>query len=120
MFKLRYLRSYPLGLQIFLFIMLWLVCLSLAIATYYVIPQITGVSILQAVGFNEKSPRPILDAALILQLINELSLFMLPALLFAYLAHPRPRNYLGLKKPGKPVQWILVIFLMIGAIPIIL
>ncbi|HXS35081.1 MAG TPA: CPBP family intramembrane glutamic endopeptidase [Flavipsychrobacter sp.] len=90
------------------------------ITSYYIIPQITGVSFSQVAGFNEKSPRSILDAALILQLIEELEMFMLPVLLFAYWAHPHPRNYLGLKKPGKPIQWSLVIFLILGAAPLFL
>ena len=46
--------------------------------------------------------------------------FLLPALLYAYLSHPNPLGYLGLRAPGRAVQVALVLVLMLGATPVFL
>src|SRR5687768_310389 len=43
--------------------------------------------------------------------------FTAPALLFAYLTHPRPLGYLGLRPPGRNVHWGLVVLVTLAAIP---
>jgi len=57
---------------------------------------------------------------MLFQLITSIGIFMVPAVLFAYLAHPKPAAYLGLRAPGKPIHWLLVILLFLGAMPVFL
>jgi len=52
------------------------------------------------------------------QLIGSIGMFLLPAFLFAFLTHPSPAKYLGLRLPGKPVHWLLVVLIFLGAIPV--
>jgi hypothetical protein len=43
----------------------------------------------------------------------------LPAVLFAYLAHPQPARYVGLRKPVKGLHLLLSVLLILGAMPIL-
>lgn len=45
---------------------------------------------------------------------------MVPAITFAYLSHPQPRRYLGLRMPGKNIQVLISLLLIIGAMPILM
>ena len=47
-----------------------------------------------------------------------LIILLLPALLFAYLAHPSPARYLNLTFDVKPRHWILAILLIVLSIPV--
>lgn len=117
----RYWRSYPWMMQMLLFLLMVFTFISLAyVVTFYMVPSITGVSLTQIVGLNGSSPRKVVDAAMVYQVISSVFIFLAPSLLFAYLATPRPAGYLGLRKPGKPIQWVLVTVMMISAIPLLL
>ena len=59
-------------------------------------------------------------SGVIAQGIGHIGLFTAPALLFAYLTHPRPLGYLGLREPGRPSHWGIVVLTTLGAIPVIL
>ncbi len=78
-----------------------------------------GISLAQIEGMNDKSPLSLIRAAQIVQGISSLLVFFLPGFVFAYLAHPRPMQYLGLVKPGKNVQFVLVLLAMLGAMPVL-
>jgi membrane protease YdiL (CAAX protease family) len=44
---------------------------------------------------------------------------MVPAWVFSYLATPRPAAYIGLRAPGKKIQLLLAITLMLGIMPVL-
>lgn len=71
-------------------------------------------------GLNENSPRKVVNAALLSQLLSAAGIFLFPSLLFAYFTHPRPGSYLGLVKPGKSLHWILAPLVIIAATPLFL
>jgi uncharacterized protein len=121
MFKSRYWREYPLFLQVLLLILMMfsLGSFSLVVANMLV-PTLTGVPLAELANLNEKSTHQVVNGALLMQFITASCIFLLPALLFSYMTHPRPGHYLGLRKPGKPVQWLLVTLLILGAIPVLL
>lgn len=121
----RYLRSYPWWLQFILFLLMVYILFWLSIASVlYFIPAFKGLSIQTAINtiqnLNDHSPRKLIDAAILFQLITSVCMFMLPPLVFAYLAHPRPVQYLGLRAPGKPIHWLLVVVMFVGIIPVFL
>jgi membrane protease YdiL (CAAX protease family) len=121
MFRIRYWRDYPwwmqliqLGLMIFIF-------LGLATGLSFVlVPKLTGVALQDIASVSDKSPRALINAALLSQFIASACLFLLPAFFFAYATHPRPVQYLGLKAPRKSMHWIVSILLILSAMPLLL
>ena len=117
---MRYFRAYPLGLQLFLFLVLWFTLWSTATSVMFtVFPKFTGLALLQIENINPGSPASLVHAALVVQGLSNLFMFLVPAFLFAYLCHPTPAAYLGLRPAGKKIQWVLVAFVIIGAIPVL-
>ncbi|WP_158618059.1 CPBP family intramembrane glutamic endopeptidase [Chitinophaga lutea] len=55
----------------------------------------------------------------IVQLLYTLVSFMVPALVFAYLAHPRPAVYMGLSARPKYLQLALAILVILCALPLV-
>ena len=90
------------------------------VVAYLLIPLFTGTSITDISKLSETSPRNIKDAFLFFQGLSSVGIFLAPAALFAYMMHPRPVAYLGLRKPGSAIHWILVPVVMLGAIPVLL
>jgi CAAX protease family protein len=120
MLKIRYFRYYPWALQLLLFLMLIVTMMgvgSLMALTF--IPKFTPYNLGQIEVINENSPMGLVDVAIIVQGMLSLLVFLMPAFLFAYLSHPRPLAYLGLKAPGKGIQLLLVVLMMLGAIPVL-
>ncbi len=121
MFKSRYWREYPLFLQLLLLILMMFSLGSFSIVVVsLLVPSITGAQIVDVAAVNPQSSRAVVNGALLAQLITASFAFLLPALLFAYMTHPRPQHYLGLRKPGKSIHWLLVTMVMLGAIPVFL
>jgi membrane protease YdiL (CAAX protease family) len=117
---MRYFRDYPLFLQIVLFLLMTFTFISATWAILFlVVPKFSGYSITQLPSINEHSPIGLVRTALFVQGVGSISIFMLPAFLFAYLTHPLPKQYLGLRAPGKPIQVLLAITLMVGAMPVL-
>jgi membrane protease YdiL (CAAX protease family) len=115
----KYLRYYPWWLQLLLLVMMLFIVGNFAIVIdSFIFPKITGFSISQILDLNKDSTGPIVRDALWLQGFSHLCTFLAPSLLFAYLAHPRPRFYLGLRAPGRKIHWLLVSIMAIGAIPV--
>lgn len=111
----KYWRTYPWFLQLFLFVMLMFIIMSLgSIVVQKVLPTLTGVSLKQLQSVDKHSSPHVISVAHYAQIIGNLSLFTIPCLLFAYLTHPKPVRYLGLRKPGKPLHWALVAGTMVG------
>lgn len=115
----RYWRSYPWFLQLVQFIILIAVLASFFV--FGITPVVLNamhVSANDVLAISEKSPRRVVDAALLMQVLISTGIFVLPVLLFAYFTHPRPAKYLGLVKPGKSVHWILAPVVIISATPL--
>ena len=117
---MKYFRYYPWGLQLLFFMLLVFTFFVTAnILLSGVLTKFYGISLLQIEGINDKSPMSLIQIALTIQGASSLLVFFLPGFLFAYLSHPQPLQYLGLVKPGKNIQFLLVLLLMLGAIPVL-
>jgi uncharacterized protein len=117
----RYWRSYPWFFQLVQFIILILVLASFFLfAMAPLVMNALKVTAADITGMNEHSPRNVINAALILQLLTAVGIFLLPALLFAYFTHPRPAQYLGLKPPANKLHWIMAPLVIISATPLFL
>ena len=117
----RYWRTYPWGLQVVLFTLM--VSTLSSFATYLVLallPRVTGLTFNDLVHLGPLSTLKTIRTALIAQAAEHNGTFLAPALLFASFAHPRVREYLGIRAPGKPIHWLLVTGIMLGLIPVFL
>ncbi len=117
---MKYFRSYPWGLQLILFLLLiFSMMLFAGFMALTLLPKFTGYYYEQLLDINELSPVTLINTAVMVQGFGSLFVFLIPAFLFAYLTHPKPAEYLGLKPAGKPVQLVLVILIMLGAMPVL-
>ena len=115
----RYWRSYPWFFQLVQFIILIAVLASFFVfAITPMVLNVMHVTTNDVIAISDKSPRNVVDAALITQVLVSIGIFVLPVLLFAYFTHPRPAKYLGLVKPGKAIHWILAPIVIISATPL--
>jgi uncharacterized protein len=117
---MRYWRHYPKLLQLALLLLLvfTLVSFSLVVANFFV-GKIYGVSALDTALLNKQSSPKLIAAAQLVQTISSLFSFLGSALLFAYLAHPKPFQYVGLRKVVDKKQFIIVLVLMLSIIPLL-
>lgn len=113
MFK-NYLRVLPSGVQLCIFIMFsTLLMLVLSYSMPLLIHNLTGsnMSIEDFLKQGAKQyPLPFI-------IINELYLiftFLLPSVIFAYLAHPQPAGYLGLRQPQPRTHILFAIIMAVG------
>ncbi|RYD52167.1 MAG: CPBP family intramembrane metalloprotease [Sphingobacteriales bacterium] len=121
LFRVRYWRTYPWPMQLLLLLLLVFTLASLFTAIAYVVVQATtGASLPELSRVSRDSPRVFINGALLAQAFGTLGMFLVPALLFAYVSHPRPANYLGLRKPGRPIQWLLALMCILSSAPVFL
>jgi membrane protease YdiL (CAAX protease family) len=117
---MKYFRSYPWGLQLLLFLLMIFTMSGFGVFLILTfLPKFSGYNFTQIEGLNEHSPMSLIRTSVIVQGITNLFVFLIPAWIFSYLAHPQPAKYVGLKPPGKGIQVILVLFIMLGAIPVL-
>lgn len=117
----RYWRTYPWILQIALAFLTIFTLMSFS--TYLIlllVPKLSGISMTDIIKLTEQSPAGTARVSLLSQAAGTIGTFILPALLFAGLTHPRVREYLGLRPPGRPLHWLLVTGIMLGLIPVLL
>ena len=117
----RYWRTYPWVLQLTL-LMLMILTLS-SFATYLVltlVPRLSGIALDDLINLTPVSSTRATRAGIIAQGISHLGTFALPALLFAVFCHPRVREYLGIRAPGKPQHWLMATGIMVGLVPVFL
>ena len=118
---MKYFRTYPWALQLLLLFLMTFTFLSCAsFVVLSVCEKLTGFTPEQLTTLNLDSPQKLINANLIIQGVENIFVFLLPAVVFAYLAHPRPAGYLGLRAPGKNIQPLLAILVMLGASPILM
>ena len=117
---MKYFRSYAWWVQLSLLCLIVISVLLLgSVCLTVLVPKFTGISLEQLDKINEHSPFSYIRVAVIAQGVLNMSFFLLPAILFAYLAHPDPAKYIGLKAPGKFIQPVLAVVMMLAAIPLL-
>ncbi len=121
---MKYFRSYPWGMQLFMFLMMVVTMIGfVGSMAFALIPKFTPYNLAQLEKLLKvidiHSPAALINVSILLQGFFNLFIFLIPALLFSYLAHPEPAKYLGFRKPGKWIQLVLVVFIMLGAMPIL-
>lgn len=114
---MKYLRTYPLGMQLLLFLLMAFTLLSAAIAVTSLAPKLADIPAVSLQDINEKSSQAVVRVALLMQAIGSLMIFSLSSFLFAYLTHPSPKKYLGMQAPKKPIHLLLAVLVMLGAMP---
>lgn len=118
---MKYFREYPWGFQLGLFLLMAFTFISGASAILQsVLPAATGHSIEEILAFTAGSSASLKHAFLAFQGFQSVAVFLLPAAVFAYLSTPRPAEYLGVRKPGKPIHWLLSVLVMAGAMPVLM
>ncbi|GAA4464503.1 CPBP family intramembrane metalloprotease [Nemorincola caseinilytica] len=116
---MKYFRNYPWGMQLLLFLLMtftFLSCISVIVLSTFT--KITGYDITAISDITTATPYGLVQAARVVQGVQNMFIFMLPAFTYAYLCHPTPARYLGLRRPGKSIQLLLSVTLMAGAMPI--
>lgn len=107
-------------MQLILFFLMEITLFLVAqITVTQLVPMMFGVGVTQVESIGSKTPYGLVVISQYVQGYFSLLIFLVPALLFAYLTHPSPSFFLGLRRPGKAYHWLLVIFIMIGAIPVL-
>lgn len=91
---------------------------SLVVANFCSV-RIFGVSAIQASAVTSSSPKHIIQATQLIQAISSLLMFLGSAILYAYLSHPEPFRYLGLRKITNKIQLLIIPALMIAVIPLL-
>ncbi len=120
MLTAKYFRVFPWWAQLLWFFLLTFSIASvISVIVLYLLPKFSPYVATQLSLVNEQSPYGLIKTATIVQGFLNLGVFLIPALLFAYLAHPEPAKYAGLKAPVKKVHLLLAIFIMIGAMPLL-
>lgn len=116
----RYWRAYPYFLQMFLLVMMILTLFFAAIALgKMVTPMITGIPYPEIEKISLSSSVKVINAGRLFQLITSTILFIGTGFLYAYASHPRPMEYLGLRKIKKPWLIIIVLILFTAALPLL-
>ena len=116
---MKYFRTYPYGLQVLLFALMAFTFISAAgVILGSLLPRF-GISAAQLSSIGPNTPIPLIESAIVVQGLSSIFVWMLPAFIFAYLAHPRPLEYLGLRAPGKIIQPVLAVLIILGAMPVL-
>lgn len=119
MFK-NYLRTQPKGVQLAIFLFIWSGCYLISA---FLLPSLIKINFgIGKTELNTFLENGIFEHPFFFMLMNALSaliIFLLPSFLFAYLAHPAPGSYLGMKRPEKGMQYFWVIILALGMIPVL-
>lgn len=117
-----YLKTRPVWIQLLLFIgMAMGIFMIFSLIGMSILSAMTGISIFDVNDtskWDNANPKMLtyVRGSLLLQFFG---LFVIPTLLFAYFSDPKPLQYIGIKKPIKPVYWILGIASLIIAIPLV-
>ncbi len=116
-----YLKTRPAGIQLLLFI-----GMAVGIFTIFsaigvsILSSMTGISMFDVSDISKWKGNPnMLTYVRGMLLMQFLGLFLIPSLLFAYFSDPKPMQYIGIKKPLKPIYWIIGIASLLVAIPLV-
>jgi membrane protease YdiL (CAAX protease family) len=117
-----YLKTKPVWIQFFLFLgMAFGISTILFYAGGMLLQNMTGISLLEmrdSASWKAGDGRVLtmMRGMLIIQFIG---FFLVPSLLFAYYSDPRPRAYLGLGRPWKPLYWFVAVALLVVSLPVV-
>lgn len=114
----RYWRDYPWWMQIMQFGLMVSIFWFFVPAIEYIVVLVTGISPKLIKDVSENSPTRVINAVVLLQFVSAIFIFLLPPALFAYATHPKPMQYMGFRKPGKPIQWYLSAAIILGILPV--
>lgn len=117
-----YLKTRPVWIQLLLFLGMAIgIFMVISIIGMWILSGITGITMFEITDtakWNLSNPKMIVYIRGMI-LIQFLGLFVIPSFLFSYFSDPEPLNYIGLKKPSKPIYWVLGIAALILAIPLV-
>lgn len=114
----RYWRTYPLLLQMLLFVLLFFTLASFSqLILYAILPKISRYTLTDLTQITTKTTPDAMRMATYIRAIVNLLTLGGTGLLFANFTTPRPFDYLGLRRPGRPVHWLLAAGIMLGLIP---
>jgi membrane protease YdiL (CAAX protease family) len=117
---MRYWRHYPKFMQVLLLMLMIFTLASFSnVIAHFTLRSFFGLSADALQDIGAQSSSRVIAAAQYVQALLSLFTFLLSALLFAYLTHPRPLAYLGLRTPGRPVQVPLAVLLLLAAMPLV-
>jgi len=108
------LKSLPLNLQFLAFLLLWIVCWLLAIFVQAII--VTAVTDgAGAAQFYNEGMKLYPAAYMLTNAVSQVGIFLLPAVLFAYLFAHQPTSFLGLTKivQKKQLLWSVVLGVLV-------
>lgn len=114
-----YLKQYSPWLQLAAFIGITMGLLLISIlGMALLLPILTGVSYFELSGMDFSNP-PVLKAAKMAQIILSIGWFIIPSLVFGYLADSRPLQYLGLYCRSALPVWLLTVLIIFTCLPFI-
>lgn len=117
---MRYWRHYPRFMQVILLMLMIFTFASFAtVIVYGTLKPLFGVSMEQLATVTLGSPSAVVHGAQYLQGLVSLFTFGLSALAFAYLTHPQPASYLGLRPAGKSMQVPLALICFLFFMPLV-
>lgn len=115
-----YLKSRPAWIQLLIFLgIAFALFIILSLVGALLLSTMTGISLLDVGKLDRMQTNPKMIYFIRgLILVQFLSLFLIPSLLFAKLSDPRPGQYLGMRAPSKAAFWILALAAMLVAFPL--
>lgn len=114
----KYLKYKPAWIQLVIFGSLTFgMYLSFGLLAFFGTAKLFDLSTVQLQVMNFDEPG-VLGALKLLQAILTIVIFLLPALVFAYLSDKRPLNYIGMKSPVPGRFWWIGVLLLILAFPL--
>lgn len=114
---MRYLRHYPRFLQTILLMLLIFTLASFSfIVANFGVTKFFGLEMGNLDGLENAN---VVHAMQWVQGVTSVFTFLLSAVLFAYLCHPQPAEYLGLRRAGNSTYALLVVALMVAAVPLL-
>ena len=116
-----YLKTRPVWIQLLLFIGMALgIFMAVSVIGMWILSSMTGISMFDVADISKWSTNPkMLTYVRGMLLLQFLGLFLIPSLLFGYFSDPKPLQYIGIKRPVKPLYWVLGIASLIIAIPLV-
>jgi uncharacterized protein len=112
-----YLKYKPAWLQLIIFGSITIgIALALIFISLLVISKVYNVSIID-IGSMNLNNIVVLEASKALQAASTIALFGAPALVFGYLSHQKPLQYLGFTQPQPAIMWLPGIILLLVALP---
>ena len=116
-----YLKTRPVWIQLLLFIGMALgIFMAVSVIGMWILSSMTGISMFDVADISKWSTNTkMLTYVRGMLLLQFLGLFLIPSLLFGYFSDPKPLQYIGIKRPVKPLYWVLGIASLIIAIPLV-